>query len=134
MDREVKDLTEGGAEICAPTNGKIRCIKNKDGKPFLLEHEHADHSDYIMPIMVTMANKDEYEKTYNEKWYDEEHALIYTDGFIIVTLYEYCYDMFLISGECKTRNWKYDDGRPIKFSLTKNSIKKIREYLNNKNK
>lgn len=79
----------------------------------MLEHEHADHPDYKHPVEVVWVGK-ELEEIYRNMFgrtltddeirnaMGEHHALIYTDGTIAVTLYEYTY-----------HTWYLKSGKPM---------------------
>jgi len=51
------------------------------------QHEHGNHPDFKFQVLV--INK--------ETGINEYHALIYTDGYIAVTMYEYCYAVWYIN-------------------------------------
>lgn len=69
-------MTDQEPRVIAPNGLPITCWR-ADAH---LEHEHADHPTYLFPVVAQIDG---------EEW--ETHALIYTDGGIAVTMYEYCY-------------------------------------------
>lgn len=104
------------------------------------EHAHGDHPDYKFPVRIEYVGPiecgdvEEYEKICGVKgdetalrdFRSEIHALIYSDGTVAVTIYEYCYSMWLVrDGRCllawggAEENWKIEQ-----MSLTK-----VREAL-----
>lgn len=101
----VESAEKAGGQVYTPNKLPIRCIK-ADGT--MLEHEHGDHPDYKFPVVVKFIGKregDDYADDF------EEHALIYTDGCVAITLYEYCYAMwYLGNGELAAgRLWNKGD-------------------------
>lgn len=78
----------GGREL-RPNGLPIRCV-TADGA--MLECEHGDHPDYRFPVTVEkyvrFDTDDEYERQL------EQHALIYTDGSVAMTMHECCYALF----------------------------------------
>lgn len=88
-----------GGEIHQPNGLPIMCIK-ADGS--MWEHEHADHPDYKFPVDVEFMGKKpvlvlEEGVTDEFDYCDQTHALIYTDGVIVVTKYECDYFMWWIA-------------------------------------
>ena len=92
-----------GGQVVAP-NGLPLVVIRWDG--FLLEHEHADHPTYIRPVSVKWVGSvtDELRQEFKmiAGWdaksdeevrglFHEDHALIYRDSHVALTLYEYCY-------------------------------------------
>lgn len=83
---------------CAP-NGLQMAAHRFDGWSF--ECEDGDHQDYLFPVVVEFVGTvppDVHEGEYAE----EQHALIYSDGFVALTLYECCYFI-----------WSVDSGNPL---------------------
>lgn len=83
-----------------------------------MEHEHADHPDYKFPVNVDYVGEvddndrdcfsgflDKCEEVTDDKirgMMGERHALIYTDGTMALTMYEYCYALwYLKDGSCE---------------------------------
>ena len=85
---EAKSL--GGKEI-RPNGLPIVCIK-ADGT--MLEDPHADHPDYLYPLTFTSVGSEVDDDTTGQRI--ETSALIYTDGSVALTLYEYCYTMWSV--------------------------------------
>jgi len=107
---------EGGVTI-APNNLPINCIRWDNT---MLEHEHADHVTYQFPVYTQYIGELDDEMHSFEYW-DQNHALIYTDGTIALTLYECCYETWSLK-TCKplskrifSKDWQ----------LSNESIKKI---------
>jgi len=75
-----------GAIDYRPNGLPIRCWKANP--PLMLEHEHGDHPTYKWPVVVEPIDGSIADR------YAEDHALIYTDGVIALTLYECCYMMW----------------------------------------
>jgi hypothetical protein len=146
--QKVEELKEAGYPVFAPNNLPIRCI-TADGT--MKEHEHSDHIDYKFPVMCEYVggNKEDYystngldEKFPMDEWEideqnHEEHALIYTDGFLAVTMFEYCYSIWYLreDGHCGGGfDQKWDRKNNKGWKLDAESIKKIKEYYENFNK
>jgi len=112
-----------GGNIHCPNNLPITCIM-WDNR--MLECEHGDHNDYKFPIEVEYKGEipedlPEWDCSYE----NQIHALIYTDGSIALTLGEATYNLWFVNdgwGKIE-KDWK----------LTDESIKRIKEYLSNKN-
>jgi hypothetical protein len=150
---------EGGQEF-TPNNLPIRCIR-ADG--MMLEHEHGDHPDYIFPVEVEyvgppdetryqLVNGDGEIEMMDERWRygedHEEHALIFANGSIAVTIYETCSTMWSLLSSHKFKNGKRIEDEPAglclgghlahleigKWKLTDESLKKIAEYVKAKRK
>lgn len=105
-----------GARVYAPNGLPICCIRHDS---VTLEHEHADHPDYRFPVEVeyigdpsvlAWVNGDGGITPMSPEEIDRErteiHALIYSDGYVAVTMYEHCYAM-----------WHVDDGLLVGGSL-----------------
>ena len=91
-----------GAVDHRPNGLPVGCITSTG---LLLECEHGDHRDYKFPVEVTgpateMYVNGEGEEVELPSRYPEQHALIYTDGCVALTLYECCYFLWhLATGE-----------------------------------
>lgn len=83
FDCMINEAKLNNGKVIAPNNLPIKCIR---GDGTMLEHEHADHSTYLFPIEVECKGD-----------HIENHALIYTDGCIAISLYECCYCYWHIS-------------------------------------
>jgi hypothetical protein len=113
------------------------------------EHEHDEHPDYKFPVHAVWCGPKSEDPGY---WIDgdgkkrkmskaeaacftnELHALIYTDGFVAVTLYEYCYAIWTLrphiyrrkkmpAGMCVGGNlWKKNE-----WKLTRKSVNRIKK-------
>lgn len=97
----------GGKEF-SPNGLPTRSIR-ADGNMY--EHEHGDHPDYKYPVEVEFVgeigddDRADFEMIAGRPAESEEelrrmqretHALIYTDGFIAVTMYEHNYAMWSV--------------------------------------
>lgn len=131
IDAVLKD----GGTIHLPNNLPISCITAKGE---LLEHGHGNHPDYKFPVdieyigPITSEYRDDYKLIFDRdpsdddvrKHLGERHALIYTDGFVVLTIYECYYDIWhLQSGDCLSGGKQSHD-----WKLSDESIKKICEY------
>ena len=121
-DCSVEDAKRKGGEIHQPNGLSIQSIKC-DGS--LWEHEHADHPDYKFPVEIEYTG----EKPELPDWdsyCNATHALIYTDEFIVVTLYECSYAMWHLADR------SYMGGRSAwynnKWKLTAESRDKVLEF------
>jgi hypothetical protein len=110
---QIDSAKASGYTVHTPNGLPIRCIKG-DGS--MLEHEHGDHPDYKHPVEIEyygpidddlrhdyemMAGKAPESDDDVRSLFGETHALIYTDGYIAVTLYECCYAMWSVrDGKC----------------------------------
>jgi len=136
---------EEGCEEHLPNGLPVRCVKHNG---LMLEHEHGDHPDYVFPVDIeyvgdiTDSDRVDYEYFMPDddepasddkvrKSMCETHALIYTDGCVVVTMYECCYAMWYLSegykepaGMCGGGSlWKKNE-----WKLTDESIEKIKDH------
>lgn len=93
----------GGKEIC-PNGLKITCIRH-DGA--MMENAYADHPDYRFPVTVEFVGErdpNEHEAEYSA----QDHAVIYTDGNIVLTLCDAEYFIWhLLKNKClSSKNMK----------------------------
>lgn len=122
-----------GGVVHTPNGLPITTIKH-DGT--MMEHEHADHPDYKFPVTIEYVGKQDPRKFF---WGEQDvtdimvemcklqdHALIYTDGTIAVTLYECCYAMWTLhDGKFHGGSlWKKDCWR-----MSRDSIEKIGKLI-----
>ena len=111
----VRSALEAGGTLLAPTGGEPRVIK-ADGT--LMEHEHADHPDYKFPVKVARQSN-------SRPLHWEEHAFVFSDGSVALTLFEYCYALWhlrtgrFIGGSL----WNSD------FFLSAESIRRIVRWI-----
>jgi hypothetical protein len=143
--QKVEELKREGYHVIAPNNLPIRCIM-ADGT--MKEHEHSDHRDYKFPVMCEYigGKKEDYkwccgdgtesQMDDTDIWESEheEHAFIYTEGSIVVTVYETCKAMWNLSdGECVGGHlWeKWDKMNKKGWRINEESLKKIKEYFQN---
>lgn len=105
-DCHVEHAKKEGGRVHCPNGLPIRCIRF-DG--LMLECEGGDHPDYKFPVVVQQDGE-----------HDEVHAVIYTDGSIVLTLFECCYMLWslrdgkFLSGP----SWAHKDSRLNLLSLT----------------
>lgn len=124
-----------GGKIYTPNGLPIKSVKLDST---MLEHEHGDHPDYKFPVEVEYvgpiveSDAEDYRICVGSphtsedelrRFRDQTHALIYTDGFVAVTLYECCYAMWWVikNGESLGGNmWERRE-----WKLTEKSVKDI---------
>ncbi len=109
-------LAHGGVKQC-PNDLPVRCIRH-DG--VMLECEHGDHPDYKFPVEAKFIGKDN-----PDNLTTETYALIYTDGYIAITLYEFCYAMWYLSDGSAGGGSLGEVGN---WQLTPDSVEKIKSY------
>ena len=113
-DCHVDAARKNGYVEYLPNGLPIRCL-NAQG--LMLEHEHGDHPDYVFPVDVDFVgeiddgDREEYREIFDKVsptdenirvYKGEDHALIYTDGSIAVTIYECCYYLWIVrDGTCR---------------------------------
>jgi len=121
----IKHAKQCGGKVYSPNGLPIRCI-NANGDMY--EHEHGDHPSYMFPVEVEytgniddVVEKDE-EGNVIFSAEKENHALLWTDGNVVLTIYECCYSIWLL------RDGKWLGGGYSKgYCLTKESIEKIKK-------
>ena len=136
-DERVAQLKAEGSTVIAPNGLRICCIRH-DGT--LMENEHADHPTYMFPVTVDYVGKDpEFGMLVNglgehhlpepdmlEGMKHEDHAVIYTDGWVVMTLYEYCYFLFTMGkGRCAAAPSWYDQKD---WEMNPESIERCRKW------
>lgn len=121
-----------GAPIFAPNGLPIRVLRH-DGAT--LEHEHADHRDYKFPVVAEyIGNPDRHmwhtseglvPMSADEAYADahETHALIYTDGYVAVTMHEHCYAMWYLHDGAFAGGSLWNKGE---WRLTREAVERIR--------
>lgn len=83
-----KYVGNSSTKVIAPNKEPLTFFNGKRA----MEHEHADHPTYMFPvIMEYFGEVPELEKWDQWSYQPQFHALIYTDGCIAVTLYEYVF-------------------------------------------
>lgn len=112
-----------GGKKHQPNGLPIACIKHDNS---MWEHEHGDHHDYKFPVEVEFTGVRPILPDWDGSYTIENHALIYTDGWIVLTLYECSYAMWELGAGMFTGGdiWKKGEWR-----LTDESLVKIREML-----
>lgn len=121
-DFALKSVIENGATVICP-NGLPICSYNSY---VAMENGHADHPNYIKPITVHVIGDDveEYEKI-------EDHAIIFADIHLIVTLYEGCYEFFSATNGRKFKpihERKRKDKTSIYLQIDKTELRSLYEY------
>jgi hypothetical protein len=154
----VEMYKRAGNSSYTPNNLPIRCIR-ADG--LMLEHEHGDHKDYIFPVSVEYIGpitEDRYQvinglgevSIMDDDWKylsdHEEHALIYANSGIAVTIYECCYSVWSLSSSPIFKEGKCIGDEPAglcmgshlleigKWKLSEESLKKIEVYNSQEHK
>jgi hypothetical protein len=111
-----------GGKWHTPNNLPIRCIRHDN---LMLEHEHGDHPDYKFPVSCDFIPEPGVEYDRDEDWaMHETHALIYCDGYIVVTMYEHSYAMWSVADGMIIggRHWQKD-----RWKLSDLALQEIRE-------
>ena len=126
-DCQIEQAKQMGGKVYCPNGLPIVAIK-ADGT--MLENGHGDHPTYIFPVTVEYCGPIPADATEEDLLYDyggEEHALIYYDGSIALTIYET--ERFL---------WSLKDGRYLgghsdyhkgKYRLTEQARLKIHNKM-----
>jgi hypothetical protein len=109
---------EGYTEYC-PNNLPITCIRPYS--KHLLEHPNALHPSYKFPISVKYT--DNYDG--DIKTVIDNHALIYVDKYVALTIYECCYYLWHLKNRTLLYPKCTDD-----YQLTEESFLKIIDYFN----
>lgn len=103
------------SKVIAPNGLPITCWRANGNE---LEHPHADHPTYRFPVDVEWTGV----FSESDECHTETHALIYTDDFIALTIYECCYAVWsLADGHGQGALWKRREWR-----LTQEARAKIR--------
>ena len=110
-----------GGEAHQPNGLPIRSVKFDNS---MWEHEHGDHPDYRFPVTVKYIGHRQPIDRDDCSYCDQDHALIYTDGCIALTLYECTYGIFSVeTGESLAGHmWKRGD-----WQLTEGSLEEVRK-------
>lgn len=126
-----------GGRVHTPNNLPIRSINAKGD---MYEHEHGNHPDYKCPVDILYVGPigagqiSDFENVCGRPGTDSEvrdffgetHALIYTDGSIALTMYEYCYSLWhLKDGSCMY-TWH---GAPSDWKLDLEALEKMCESM-----
>jgi hypothetical protein len=85
-------IMNGGKEL-RPNHLPVKCIRHDN---LMLEHAHGDHPDYKFPVEVTYLGQKPDLPEWDDSYGNQTHALIYTDGYIAVTMYECTYAMWYV--------------------------------------
>ena len=129
----IEEAKANGGKVSAPNGLPIGSI-DRDGN--MWEHEHGDHPDYKFPVTIEyVGGKPEEQfrvmhgdgtvEPMSKEWADarskETHALIYTDGYVALTIYECTYAMWsLKDGSIRAgQMWKKGDWKLADESITK---------------
>lgn len=121
-----------GGKKFLPNGLPVGCIRH-DGNMY--EMEHGDHKNYKFPVEIEWIGEGDADCLIdangsvvaqdNSMFNHQYHALIYTDGFVALTIYE-----------CSFAIWSARDGYCLgsqyhknkEWQLTKESIEKIRKH------
>jgi len=131
----VKEAMAEGGKFHSPNGLPVGSI-DRDGN--MWECEHGDHPDYKFPVDLDYVGDDveqEFRVVNGEgdtvdmgaEWYEasrhRQHALIYTDGHIALSMYECGYVMWSLADGMILRapSWHCS-----KWQLTKESLEKVR--------
>ncbi len=117
-------LRQTGTRVHAPNGLPIRCVR-WDG--LMLEHEGAEHRDYLFPVDAESSDPPEIDAaTGNVLWWNKaSHALIYTDSNVALTLCECCYHLWHLSRDGEHLSGTLHDKS---WRLTAESVDKIVAY------
>lgn len=100
---------------CAPNGLEMMCHRF-DGWSF--ECEDGDHQDYLFPVVVEFVGVVPPHAMTCE-YQPELHALIYSDGFVALTLYE-----------CRYHLWSVTTGKPLRgsdeYRISQASLEELR--------
>ncbi len=119
----IADAIASGGTIHQPNGLPLRCIdRNGD----IWEHEHANHPDYKFLVEVEYVGPPHDLPEWDDSYGNQDHALIYTDECIAVTMYECTYGLWsLRDGQILAGNmWK-----PTHWKLTDRSRGLIKELF-----
>jgi hypothetical protein len=107
FDCMVKEARAMGGKEIRPNGLPIRCIA-ADGT--MMENEHADHPDYKFPVEVVYAGEEPIDTFIDgdgnvvdvgpeimESLRHQDHALVYFDRCVAVTIYECCYAFWYLA-------------------------------------
>lgn len=114
----IDEAKANGGKVITPNNLPIRCIAaNGD----MLECENGDHKDYKFPVEVEYVGVKEELPDWDNSYCNQTHALIYSDGFIAITIHECCYCMWHL------KDGSFGGGRSCYegWRLTEESVEKI---------
>ena len=114
-----------------PNGLPVKCIRHDN---LMLECEHGDHPDYIMPVVAEYTDKEEAKQYDHDTFLYEDSerdlALIYANTCIAVTMYECCYQFWhLASREVEGKMTLFEPGEKGRWLLSEESVAKIIEYL-----
>jgi hypothetical protein len=125
-DCQINKAIADGGRIHCPNGLPIRSI-TRDG--LLLEHEHGDHPTYMFPVMVEYFGEKVELPEWDDSYADHDHALIYTDGHVAMTLHECCYFLWLLDGGVFLHgsSWLKEGWR-----MSADSVIKIRQLIKKK--
>lgn len=116
-------LRQTGTRKHLPNGLPVRCIRH-DG--LMLECENGDHQDYLFPVDAESSHEPEVLPGGPVIPFDQpHHALIYTDGNVALTLYEYCYSLWHIG---RDGEWISGSLQDDSYRLTRESVDKIKAW------
>lgn len=115
-EERVETAIAAGGRCYTPNGLPIKCLP---AHGLLHEGEHGDHMDYKFPIKVEYVGPAQPDP-YHIEFVDNTHAVIYSDGCIILTMYECCYclwalrDGHFVGGFGYNRHWRVKEESLVK--------------------
>jgi hypothetical protein len=117
----VEDFKRAGYVEVRPNGLPVVCAT---AQGTLLECEHGDHPTYLFPVEATGEEHPE-DLAHDFHMFPEQHALIYTDGHVALTLYECCYAIWYV----RDGEWLGGSLDRKGVRLTEESLEKIRAHV-----
>jgi len=99
----------------------------------MTECEHGDHPDYLFPVEVEYVGERQSDLS-EWDYMNEQHALVFANGSVAVTMYETCSSTWMLSprrgekGLCLGGHLHEAN----KYKLTEKSLAEIKEYVKKK--
>lgn len=112
-------LRQVGTRDHLPNGLPVRSVRF-DG--LRLECESGDHPDYLFPVKAETTLEPEIDHGHTIDFNQPGHALIYTDGYVALTLYEHCYSLWLVAHDGLWLSGKLQDET---FRLSRESVDQI---------
>jgi hypothetical protein len=124
-DCQIDAWRKSGGVECCPNGLPVRCLRS-DG--VMLEHAAADHHDYKFPIQVEFVGQIPADhKDWDHSYENELHALIYSDGFIAVTICDCSYFMWYVNNRDNGRYGGKEEWYK-EWRLTDDALEKCRKF------
>lgn len=117
-DCQVAAWRATGAKEHLPNGLPIKCLP---GEGLMLECEHGDHPTYIFPVTAQYIGTPP--KGHEDEYGDETHALIYTDGWVALTIHECTFYLWHLASYGKLLYGPR--GGETNYRLSDESIEKI---------